>query len=364
MSGPLLISHRLANQRITGAKLERPEETVRWMGALQAQDYAQAVWAVGLRTRGGALANVERAIAERKIVRTWPLRGTLHFVAAEDAGWMLRLSAARRIAADRRRREQLDLSDETIVRSAQLFAGALADGQILTRAAMLDLLERAGIRTEGQRGYHILWHAAQNGVICMGPLDGKQQTFVSLTAWAPGGRALTREEGLAELAERYFTGHGPATLQDFIWWSGLSPDDARAGLAAAGARLESLQVDGAAHWQSAGAQPLAFDPGEVRLLPGFDEYLIGYTGRSVVLAKEFAGRVVPGGNGVFRPMLVIGGRVCGTWQRSLKKQGVEIVVSPFEPVKIDRESLAVAAQAYADFRGMPLSRLVVESIEA
>ncbi len=107
---------RLASQRISGARFDKPEEVVRWMGAMQAQDYGQALWAIGLRTRGATVADIEQAIADRKIVRTWPMRGTIHFVPAEDAQWMLKLGAARMLAADSRRQEQLELDDAIMER--------------------------------------------------------------------------------------------------------------------------------------------------------------------------------------------------------------------------------------------------------
>src|SRR5450759_479486 len=354
---------RLFNQRIVGATLEQPEAVVRWMGAIQAQDYAQAVWAIGLRTNAAPLAHVEQAIADRKIVRTWPMRGTLHFVPPEDAKWMLRFSAARNLAMNRHREERLGLNDAIFGRSHQFFYDALKGGGRLSRPDMLNLLENAGIRTENQRGYHILWVAAQTGLICMGPLQGKQQTFVLLDEWAPDARALSREEALAVLARRYFTSHGPATLKDFAWWAGLTLGDARSGLAAAGSGLVSKTVNENEYWlagdtlESAANAPVS-DPASVHLLPGFDEYLLGYTDRGVVLASDHAAKIIPGGNGIFRPMLVSGGQVSGAWKRSIKKNGVEITLYPFTPLAVPQESLFQAAQGYTDFLGLPLSAMV------
>ena len=364
MANPHTGFHRLSNQRIIGTKFEQPEAVPRWMGALQAQDYAQAVWAIGVRTHAATLADIEQAISERKILRTWPMRGTIHFVPPEDAKWMLRISAARMVAADRRRQEQLGLNTAILERSGQLFYDALHGDRRLLRSEMLTLLENAGISADHQRGYHILWYAAQTGLICLGPMQNKQQTFVLLDDWAPNARELSREEALAELAGRYFTSHGPATAYDFAWWAGITLTDARFGLAAARKGWVSETIDGKEYWRTGEpALPAASDPQSIYLLPGFDEYLLGYTDRSAVLGGEHAQKIVPGGNGVFRPMLVIAGQVVGGWQRSLKKNSVEITVSPFIPLTVPEERLFAAAQRYTDFLGLPLSGLVIEEIK-
>ena len=181
------IAHsRLLHQHIAGTKFARPDEVVRWMGAMQAQDYQQALWAVGLRMRAPTLASVEAALASGTIILTWPLRGTLHFVAAENVRWMLELLAPRRVAADQTRRHQLELDERTLERCARLFRNALAGGQRLTRAALMRLLEDVQINPTGQRGYHILWYLAQTGLICLGPRQGRSRP---LCCWTTGRRS-------------------------------------------------------------------------------------------------------------------------------------------------------------------------------
>ena len=221
MTGSDIAQRRLGNQSIAPAASLTPGEVVKRLGAVQAQDYLGALWALGLRMQRAVEADIEQAIANREIIRTWPMRGTLHFVAAEDVRWMLALLTPRILARAARRHQQLALDEATFARSETLFTNALENGRSLTRNQMMDVLEQAGISTKGQRGYHILGWAAQNGLICFGPRQGKQHTFVLLDEWLPSGKSLSREEALAELAHRYFTGHGPATIQDFIWWSGL-----------------------------------------------------------------------------------------------------------------------------------------------
>lgn len=356
---------RLVNQRIDGEKFARPEEVVRWMGALQAQDYAQSLWAIGLRMQSATVADIEQAIADRKIVRTWPMRGTLHFVPAEDAKWMLRLTAARILAGDKRRLEQLELDAHTIERAKELLHDALEGGKRLTRTEVMRLWEDAGISTKGQRGYHLLWHSAQTGLICLGPIEEKQQTFVLLDEWVPSSRELSRDEALAELAKRYFVSHGPATAPDFAGWAGLTLTDARAGLEEAKSGLVAERIEDLEYVQAAADAPgeKANMPASAHLLPGFDEYLLGYKDRSAVLATEHAPYIVPGGNGVFLPMIVVAGQVAGTWKRTLRKNALDVVLKPFAHVGDAQERVIAAATCYSNFLGVPLSSVLLAGDE-
>lgn len=200
------------------------------MGAMQAQDYMQAVWAIGLRSPATKLADIERAIADRKIILTWTLRGTLHFVPAEDVKWMLQLSAPRLASQTKRRMAELGLDDQTLERCREIIVDALKGGKHMDRSVLLQLIEEEGIHTGNQRGYHMLWNSAYQGLICFGPMNGKQQTIVLLEEWVPDCRELSYEQSLQELALRYFTARGLATVQDFAWWAGITLTDARRGL--------------------------------------------------------------------------------------------------------------------------------------
>jgi hypothetical protein len=347
---------RLQQQGLGDRPLERPEDVVRWMGAMQAQDYAQALWAVAVRTPGATIADVETAIAERRIVRTWPMRSTLHVVPPEDAKWMLALSAPRRIAADKGRMAQLAIDVATLTRTQALLAGALHGNNRLTRSEVMALLEGAGIATTGQRGYHLIWYAAQTGLICFGPMEGKQPTFVLLDEWVPASRQLEGDAALTELARRYFLSHGPATVNDFAWWGGLTLTDARRGLAGAGGSLVSEAVDGRELWsaKAARSQPAPTQP-PVRLLPGFDEFLLGYTNRSDVLDPADAPLIVPGGNGVFKPTVVADGQVVGTWRRRATTKAVQIEVTAFRPLEGLEAALRHEAERFAVAIGLPLA---------
>lgn len=327
----LSIAHlRLASQQIAHRRYATPQEVVAALGAIQAQDYAGALWSIGLRlAEPTSAAAVEQAIAQRQIVRTWPMRGTLHFVAAEDAHWILALLAPRMITASAGRHKQLELDDALLARCGALFEEALQGGHARTRAEMYQLLEANGISAAGQRGYHILGWCAQKGILCFGPQAGKEQSFVLLGEWVPSTAApLPREVALGQIALRYFGGHGPATLADFAGWTGLAMPEARAGLATAAEQLTQIAVGGQTYWLSAEAQEMG--TAEHYLLPGFDEYILGYKARGDVLAPEHSQAIVPGGNGVFRPTMIANGQVVGVWKRTMKSQRVVVELAPFE----------------------------------
>jgi hypothetical protein len=348
-----IAQRRLHTQHLAGAPLTTAAEVVAWLGAVQAQDYTGALWSVGLRTQGATAAAVEQAIANRQIVRTWPMRGTLHFVAPADVRWMLKLLTPRVIANSARRYAQLGLDTATFAQAEQVFITALQGGQQLTRQAMMAALEKAGIATAGQRGYHLLGWAAQLGLICFGPMQGKQPTFVLLDEWIPPGNELTRDESLAAVALRYFTSHGPATLQDFMWWTGLVAADARAGLEMVKAQLTQATRNGQRYWLPQSLPHGSTKSPVCHLLPGFDEYLLGYTDRSALLDPIYNQRIQPGKNGVFSPTLVIDGQVVGTWKRTVKKGIVMVALTPFMAFSPDQQqAIAVAAERYGRFLGL------------
>ena len=343
---------RLHNQRIAATTFENPADVVRWLGAVQAQDYLGSLWALGLRTRRATEEAVERAVAARAFVRTWPLRGTLHYVAAEDVRWMLKLSAARTIARDASRHRQLELDEATFAKTNRVLERALRGGQQLTRPELAAALDRAGVRTDGQRLIHLLGRSSLEGLTCYAARRGKQLTFALLEEWAPPAKPLGREEALAELAARYFTSRGPAALQDFAWWSGLTTADARAGLEGAGPRLAREVIGGQTYWLSPSA-PTAKDAAPTAyLLPAFDEYTVAYKDRRAVLHPSQAALVNPGG-GMLSPTVVVGGQVVGTWRRELKKEAVVITPSLFaKPKQTERHAVAAAARRYGEFLGL------------
>ena len=318
---------RLHAQLIAGASAKTPAEAVARLGAVQSQDYGGGKWAVGLRVAGGTEKAVDEAIAARTVVRTWPMRGTLHFVAAPDVRWMLELLTPRVVAGAARRRQELELDDALFLRAEKILLKALQGGRRLSREAVYEILTKGGVKAEGSRGYHILWRLAQEGLLCFAAPDGgKKPTFALLEEWVPAAKKRDRADALAELAYRYAAGHGPASVADLVWWSGLKVSEAKEGLALAASRLEKATADGIDYWMAPGAGEA---PKGVVLLPGFDEYLLGYRDRAAVIDPRFADRVCPGGNGIFLPMVVVDGRVEGTWKRVVRKGGITVTACPF-----------------------------------
>lgn len=346
-------------ERPAGAAYGDPAEIVAHLGAMQAQDYAGSLWSVGLRCAPGTTSSdIERAIVERRIVRTWPMRGTLHLVAPADIRWMLALLTPRAAARTAKRHEQLGLTDDVFQRARELLTEALSGGRQLARPDALALLEANGIPTADQRGYHILSSLAQEALLCCGPMEGNQKTFVLLDEWVPPGTAHqdtpTNEQALARLAEKYFVARGPATIADFAWWAGIPKGEAREGLDAIAHRLEMMTVHGTEYWLAPDGDADDETP-IVHLLPGFDEYMLGYTDRSVQLGeyRRTYGSTVSA-NGMFSATVVVDGSVAGTWRRTLKSDRVDIVVRPFHKLSsTEIASLTAAADRYGEFKGLP-----------
>lgn len=316
--GPL----RLQAQHMVGDLFNSPEDVVKHSLAMQAQDYTGGLWSVGLRTKNATTMDVEKSIAEHKLVRTWPMRGTLHFLYVDDVRWMVNLLAPRVTASVRNRRiTQLGLTDEIVDEAERVMRAELKGGKSILRGDVVTLLADGvkGIAIDNQHTQHLMRNFGERGIICFGPRAGKQPTFVLLDDWVPEAADKPRPDALKELARRYFTSHGPATLKDFAGWGMLTMGDAKFGLEAAKSELREEIIDGAAYYLAPG---LTAAPSRTLLLPGFDEYLLGYKNRDAVLEKLHANKVVPGGNGMFLATIVVDGQVIGLWKRRINKSGI------------------------------------------
>jgi hypothetical protein len=341
-----LTALRLRALGIAGPPAASPTDAVRGLLALQAQDLRGALWSVGLRS-GATQAEVTAAHESAAFVRSWPLRGTLHLVAAEDLPWLLELATGRVIASLAGRHRQLELDAADFAR-AERTALRLLDGATVTRAELLAAIEADGLSTAGQRGAHLLVRLAQTGVVVLTAKD----RWARLDAVVTAPRRLDRGAALRELALRYLTAHGPATDRDLAWWAGLTLADARAGIATARDELEELVLDGTTYLHAPGLEPAR---PAVHLLPGFDEYLLGYADRSATLAGAPLETVVPGSNGMFLSTIVVNGEIVGTWRREATAKGVTISPAPFRELSAAQEAgVARAAMRYARFLGVPL----------
>jgi hypothetical protein len=344
---------RLYQQRLSHAPLATPEEVVGWLGAVQSQEYAGAKWSLALRMQDPQDDAIERAYNEGTILRTHVLRPTWHFVPAADIRWMLELTAPRILAQSGHRSRQLELDAAQYALSNEIIARALQGGLYLTRPELGGALAEAGIpAADGSRLGHIVMHAELEAVICSGPRRGKQMTYALLDERAPHARSLPREEALAELTRRYFTGHGPATVRDFVWWSGLTMADARAGLAMCDTHLTREEIDGSAYWFSATSQPVAKPYERANLLPTFDEFLVGYAGFGASRTEGWNISEV----GAFAAMIVLRGRIVGSWRRTFKGRTIVMELTPFAPLAgAEYEAVTAAADRYGEFVGMPVT---------
>ncbi|WP_166784015.1 winged helix DNA-binding domain-containing protein [Cryobacterium suzukii] len=358
---------RLQAQGLAGVTLPGAVAVAERMLAVQAQDYPAGQWALGVRSPGTTLDDVQAVISAGEIVRSWPMRGTLHFVPARELGWMQGLTTPRLLAKTRTINERSGLDTVVLERAREAAINALTGHKQLSRAEFMEMLRAAGLSTEGQRGYHTIAHLALTGTLCWGRQVGTQQGLVLLDEWVPNPRRLEHDEALGELVYRYFLGHGPATLVDFAWWSQLTVADSKTGLAVARNRLTEVQVDGAAYFMAAETADAAPQHTPVLALPGFDEYLLGYRDRSHVISTDELVRVVPGLNGIFLPLVVTNGRVVGTWRKKIVASGLTTEAALFEDAATaaartraakTQRSFGLAVQGYARFLGVPIRQTV------
>jgi len=337
-----LLVERLRNQRLVASDCRTAEAVVRHLGAVQCQDYTGAMWAVGLRVPGLLATDVEASFTAGRVLRTHVLRPTWHFVVPADIRWMLALTGPQVHMRMRPYDKRLDLDAKLYAKARAVMERALEGGRFLTRAELSAALRRSRIVATGQRLAHLVMHAELEGAVCSGPRSGKQFTYALLAERAPKARTLARDESLAELARRYFASHGPATLRDFVWWSGLRVKDAAAGIALAG--VEALPA----------APPASVAAGAHYLLPNYDEYLIAYRDRDAVLDAGRARTFGSVNSREYPHQIVLDGRVAGSWRRQMTERAAAVVVKPHKPLD-QRQLRALAGQAEAcgQFFGRP-----------
>jgi hypothetical protein len=339
---------RLANQRLSNNSLRHPGDVVAWFGAVQAQEYATARWAIGLRMRDGTrVDDIERAFDAGRILRTHVMRPTWHFVTPADIRWLLELTAPRVRAAMASYQRKLGLDDRLLARALAVIEPALGDRCYLTRRELSLRLERAGLAMTSQRLAQVMLHAELEAVICSGPRRDQQFTYALVAERAPKAGRLARDEALATLAERFVRSHGPATIRDFVWWSGLTTADARRAVAMIDARRED--VGGTAYWTAhRSVAGTAFNR-SAYLLPIYDEYLVAYRDRDAV---PHGPSLVPAASGsvTFRHAIVIAGQVAGTWRLTKDARGTRLEQCLFQRLtRAERRALDDAVERYQRF---------------
>ena len=346
---------RLRNQRVSGEPLDRPEDLVRWLGAVQSQEYLAAKWAMSLRLRDTTDADLDRAFNDGAFLRTHVMRPTWHFVLPEDIRWMLELTAPRIKAGLRARHLELELGPNVFARSNDALVKALGGGHSLTRQELKEVLASAGIDMSArERLSFIMSYAELDMVVCSGPMRGKQQTYALLDERAPNAKSLPRDEAIALLTRRYFTSHGPATVKDYVWWSGLTTADCRMGIEMVKGDLVSEEVDGQTYWSGTESPPEAHTASAAYLLPNFDEYGVGYADRSAHFDEAHSDSVNLRGGLALGNIAVIGGQIKGEWKRTMGKTVVFEVKVYTELDRRERDALEKAAERYGAFAGLPV----------
>ncbi len=349
------IAHqRLFNHHITNPAFETPEDVVSHIGAIQAQDYFGSLWSIGLRMKNPSEAMIEEAIDEKKIVRTWPMRGTLHCVMPQQVRWMLKHLAPRVLKRMEPIVRQSGLDKKDIIKGSKAVEKALSRGEPLTRPELYDVLKKNKIDTDQYRGIYVLGNMAMEGLVCLGPRKGKQPTYVLLDDWLPSYKMLTKDEALATLAKQYFAGHGPATQADFAWWTGITLAEAKQAIEDAKDKLEETVTDDVVYY-TVETEATFKKSSACFLLPGFDEYVLSYADRSAVADATTLKKITGAKNGLLSSTIIINGKAIGTWKRTLKKDTVEIQTTPFDKFTTQQKTaMATAAKRYGNFLGLKI----------
>ena len=335
---PDIPGQRLHNQKLSATEFEKPADVVRWMGAVQAQEFHAAKWALALRMREATSAAIQDAYDGGEILRTHLMRPTWHFVTPADIRWLLELTAPRVNLRTGPNYRKYEVDDAVYRKSRPVLIKALQGGKQLTRAELKAALNRAAIdANDTVRMAHIMLRAELDGLVCSGALRGKQFTYALLEERVPVVPTISRDEALSQLTRRYFTSHGPATVQDFVWWSGLTTADARRGIAIAGDQLTTLKLAERVYWTGSLAQRP--DPVSANLLPQFDEYNVAYKNRE---------------SPTLGPTAIVNGKIIGPWTATIDPTSVLIRVTPSHDLtQSQRRLLAKAADSYGSYLELP-----------
>lgn len=336
-------------QRVWGSQPEKAPDALRWLTAVQAQEFPYAKWSLGQRTTREKRTTVDAAFDGGRILRTHILRPTWHFVAPQDLRWLMRLSGPRVNAGNTRRYRELELDAKLLTRTNDVIAKAVSERH-LTRREIAAVLARRRVSTDGQRLAYILMRAELDSVVCSGAMSGKQHTYAPFDERVHSRKGPEGGEALAELARRYFTARGPATLKDFVWWSGLATRDARRGVEMAEPKLQRLVGDGRTYWYDE-VSPRPKHPGpQADLVQCYDETIISYTeSRRDVLAA--AGRLAaPAGVGGFLHVILYDGQMLGRWRPIQARDGLTVATLIDRRLgEMERKALDAAIARYLRF---------------
>lgn len=346
-------SVRLSQQKVLNTAFSNPQEAVGYMGAIQAQDFEMSKWAIGLRLSQSINSTIMDALDNGSLVRTHVLRPTWHIVSGQDVRWMLALTGKNIKSLSASYARDLGIDQTLYNRANDLIIKALEGEKNLTRKEIMSEIEKGGVKTDSSRAVLFMMNAETDAIVCNGVMKGKEQTYALLDEKVPKGLVLSREEALANLLKIYFSSHAPATIQDFQWWSGLSMTDARAGIQSIKNELDEAQIDGKTYYFSRNIESPPIED-SVILLPAFDEYCVSYKDRSAIFDPKWHKQAITS-NGIFKPIIVINGKVEGIWKRSIKKNIVLIETTFFDPqIKVNLDKLNHSAQQFGNFVGLPV----------
>lgn len=319
---------------LLGPLVNDPVEVVESHVAMQSQDFGPAMWSIGQRLNGFVEADVERKVSDGAILRTHVMRPTWHFVSRADLRWLMALTGPRVQQGLASRYRRLGLDPKTRSKGERVIAKALEGGNHLTRAELADRVRGARIDHEGQRLPHLLSHCELESVICSGRVRGKHQTYALFDERVPKGRAFNRERALADLVSRYLGSHGPASLKDMAWWSGLTVGDLHVGLEDLGDEVTQEGVKDVTLWSLGDAPRGGARKDRVQLLQAYDEFVVGYTEsrylddpRAAEAKKAFVDRTMPTG------IVMLGSRVVGHWRRSTKDKTIGVEALLYEDLR-------------------------------
>ena len=359
-----MISERLRNHKLSSPTFKQPDEVVRWFGAVQAQEFRAAKWALALRMRKATNASIEDAFNRGEVIRTHLLRPTWHFVAPDDIRWLLQLTGPRVNQSCGSTFRKYELDAAVFKRSHRALTNALKGEKHLTRSELKAVLNRSGIAADDTvRMAHLLLRAELDAVVCSGPRRGNQFTYALLDERVPAGKQFDRDEALAELARRYFTSHGPAAIADFVWWSGLTTNDARRAIELLGREIEKIQIEETAYFTVPNAKRRsnsATSDDQAHLLPAYDEYNVAYKHRQPVFDPASISQITAWG--ALGWSVIIGGRIVGLWDGALNRNSIEIEVMPARVLTTDEKvSITKAAERHAAFFDLSLAKLTVRN---
>lgn len=337
---------RLSNQKLINTDLSSPLEIVEWLGAVQAQDITGGEWTIGMRMKKVSRDAILKSIENKKIIRTWPMRGTLHYVPAADAKWMVKYLAERVNKRLNSYYKKSDLDSEVFSKARKILVKELTGGKSLTRPEIYEIFEGKNIASKKMRGLFILGHLAQEGTICFGVKKGNQPTFVLFDEWIKNSLKLEKDEALTKLAKRYFSSHGPAQIYDFMYWCGITKSEALGAIESL--KLDTEVIENRTYYFFDSKEATAH---EVFLLPPYDEYTIAYKDRTDIVEPNNI-KYLKTVNGFWSSM-ILEGRVVGMWRRTINKETMNITLSP--AIKLNtstRDAFEKKAHDYAEFFGL------------